>query len=142
MLVTHQFNLIDKFDRKYKIYAIDKKDQELAEGWSFLLGEEEITKLFSFSTKEHLQLALQGYLDPFLAKIRYKPNECLDRITDKHRPCQLKAHCASFQPSCFDLKHLKCLMYESDFSQKEFGRKMAELFRLWQDDYYVFIIDS
>lgn len=141
MLVTHQFNLIDKFDRKYKIYAIDRDGNKLAEDWSFLLIELELAKLFSYARQDHLQLALQGFLEPLLSKIKYSPNECFERIAEKYKPCQLRSYCASFQPSCFDLKHLKCLLYESDFGQKEFGKKLAELFRFWQDGYYVFIID-
>jgi len=123
--VGTQFLVIDRFGAKYKITEIEYQD-----------GPSWLYDLITAVDKRDIRLALDGYPEPLILKIRYTPIQIFDRIPPGFKYCTMRKGCYGWKENvCTNLAKNTCPLIQLPDMYGNLSSDLTKLYHLWKEDY-------
>jgi hypothetical protein len=142
-LVARRLLFVDEFGYKIRVFLIDKRGDEWADGWEVLVDYPELLRLIGRVTKEHLEQAFLRWPEPLKKDIKYDAKAARSRWPTALLECALWGDCAMQGEVCWEPGKNRCEIYEPGKREPENVRwKLQDLYNHLRDGYAVAIVEQ
>lgn len=141
--MSRRLKVITREVGELQLFLIYERAGNYENEWRPLQGNE-ITSLFTCTTRETVEHALKGYTSPLIKLLGIPPSGALRKLPMAARQCVLKGRCSLYVArDCVPTAVKMPWCYEPGGIEDEQTRKLAsEVIGLWREGVYVLVVSE